>query len=273
MTELKDEVAIVTGAGRGLGRAIAMDLAAAGATVGLVARSAGQLEEVAEAIRAAGGQALALPLDVTDRTAVEAAVAQMAEAFGPVTLLVNNAGVDRPYGPVHVADPDEWWRAQEIHVRGALLFMHAVLPAMRERRHGRIINMASAAAVVVGPNTSAYCVAKATLLRLTEHVDQENKDAGLSAFCIHPGTIMTDMAAASLSDPAALQYAGHIIGFLSQFKDVDPEPELARLGAQCVALASGAYDSLSGRYLDLEKSLDELVAELPGEEAEAAMTR
>lgn len=272
MSVLQGQVAIVTGAGRGLGRTIAQDLAAAGAVVGLVARSAGQLEEVAQAIEAAGGRALALPLDVTDRTAVEAAVVRMAEQFGPVTLLVNNAGVDRPYGPVHVVDPDEWWRAQEIHVRGALLFMHALLPTMRERRCGRIINMASTAAVVVGPSTSAYCVAKATLLRLTEHVDAENKDAGLAAFCIHPGTIMTDMAASTLADPDALKYAGHIVGFLSQFRDVDPAPELARLGGQCVALASGAYDTLAGRYLDLEKTLDELVAEGRAEAPGAPVT-
>src|SRR5205823_12450597 len=96
---LQGQTAIVTGAGRGIGEQIALDLAAAGAAIGLVARSETQLEAVAEKVRAAGGKALVLPLDVSDRKEVEAAVGRAQAAFGPVSILVNNAGQAVPYGP------------------------------------------------------------------------------------------------------------------------------------------------------------------------------
>jgi NAD(P)-dependent dehydrogenase (short-subunit alcohol dehydrogenase family) len=111
-----------------------------------------------------------------------------------VSILVNNAGLAGPFGPIGVVDPDAWWRAQGVHVRGALLFMHMVLPAMREQGMGCIVNIASRGGLMVGPNLSAYCVAKATVIRLTEHVDAEAKGDGVRAFVVQPGTILTDMA-------------------------------------------------------------------------------
>jgi NAD(P)-dependent dehydrogenase (short-subunit alcohol dehydrogenase family) len=120
--------------------------------------------------------------------------------------------------------------------------------------------MSSRAAIVVGPNTSAYCVSKATLVRLTEHVHAEIADAGLAAFVFHPGTFFTDMAVSSISDPAAQQWAKPIIDFLASFKGQDQRAALERLGRQLVALASGQYDALGGRYLDLEQELDDLLA-------------
>src|SRR5207302_10499867 len=113
---------------------------------------------------------------------VEAAVGRAQAAFGPVSILVNNAGQAVPYGPIGVVDPDEWWQSQAVNVRGALLFMHSVIPGMRDRRQGRIINMVSAAVLGALAGASAYGVAKMTLLRLTEHVAREIQDAGLSAF-------------------------------------------------------------------------------------------
>ena len=181
--------------------------------------------------------------------------AQAQATLGPISVLVHNAGVDKPFGPIGVYDPDDWWRAQNVHVRGALLFMHACLPAMRAARRGRIINMASAAAVIVGANTSAYCCAKAALVRLTEHVDQEIKPHGLCAFAVQPGTIATQMMDDSLSDPVAQEWAPGMMAQLEHFKALDPEPELRRLGRQFVALACGDHDAASGRYIDLEAEL------------------
>lgn len=253
MGAIAGQVALVTGAGRGIGRGIATALAAQGAAVALVARTASQLEELASAIRAAGGTALVLPLDVTDRAAVEAAATRTLAELGPISFLVNNAGVDKPWGPIGVADPDAWWHAQDVHVRGALLFMHAVLPQMQAAGRGRIVNMASAAAQIVGPNTSAYCVAKATLVRLTEHVDAEQKDRGIRAFTGHPGTLATEMLNDTLADPDAALHAPHLIEFLQNFRTIDTSNEEARLAAQMVAIAAGQHDDAAGRYVDFEQ--------------------
>ena len=249
-------MAIVTGAGRGIGRQIALDLAAAGARVGLIARTESQLDEVASAIEAAGGTALAAPADVTDRSALEAAICRVEGRLGPITLAVNNAAGDRPFGPVGVVDPDEWWQAQELHVRAAYIVMHKVIPPMRRLGRGRIINVASNGGMLVARNASAYCVGKATLIRLTEHVHAEIAPDGLAAFAVHPGTIMTEMGMAALDDPEARRWVGPLVDYLDTFRDVDTTPELHRVGRQVVELAGGRFDVLAGRYLDLENPLE-----------------
>jgi NAD(P)-dependent dehydrogenase (short-subunit alcohol dehydrogenase family) len=250
---LDGQVALVTGGGRGLGRAIALNLARAGAPVALVARTRSQLEEAAAAIVAAGGRALPVVADVTDRRAVETAVAETERLLGPVSILVNNAGLARPYGPVGHVDPDDWWRSHEIHVRGTLLCMSAVLPGMRARGAGRIVNIASKGGIMIAPNLSSYCVAKATVIRLTEHVDAEAKGDGVRAFVVQPGTIVTDMARDSIADREARRWAPFLVEELERMIGQDPSPELARLGAQLVELAAGRHDTLAGAYLDLEE--------------------
>jgi NAD(P)-dependent dehydrogenase (short-subunit alcohol dehydrogenase family) len=258
--ELSGRTALVTGGGRGLGRGIALELARAGAGVAVVARTRSQLDDVVSLVTREGGRALAVVADVTDREAVEAAVTATQNALGPVSILVNNAGLARPYGPIGVVDPDDWWRSHAIHVRGALLFMSALLPGMRERRGGRIVNIASKGGIVVAPSLSSYCVAKATVIRLTEHVDAEARADGVRAFVVQPGTILTDMARDSMTDPAARQWVPFLVEDLKAIADQDPTPALAQLGRQVVALATGRYDALAGAYLDLEQDLDRLLA-------------
>lgn len=261
--ELENRVAIVTGGGRGLGRGIALELARAGAGVAVVARTRAQLDEVVRHITSAGGRATAIVADVTDRAAVEAGVRETTRRLGPVSILVNNAGLAGPYGPIGIVDPDDWWRSQAIHVRGALLFMHAVLPEMRQRKSGCIVNVASRGGLVVAPNLSSYCVAKATAIRLTEHVDAETRADGVRAFVIQPGTILTDMARSSVSDPDAQKWVPFLVNELKTILDQDPTSQLERLGRQIVQLASGKYDALAGAYLDLEQDLDEKLAAQP----------
>jgi NAD(P)-dependent dehydrogenase (short-subunit alcohol dehydrogenase family) len=260
--ELEGQTAIVTGGGRGLGRGIAMQLALAGAAVAIVARTRSQLDKVVGEIDSAGGKAIAIVADVTDRQAVEAGVRKTELSLGPVSILVNNAGLAGPYGPVGIVDPGDWWQSHAIHVYGTLLFMSAVLPGMRERQAGCIVNIASAGGMIVAPNLSSYCVAKATVIRLTEHVDAEARADGIRAFVVQPGTIVTDMARDSINDPEAQKWVPFLVDDLKAVIDQDPTKDLDRLGKQVIELAAGRYDVLAGAYLDLEQDLEALAQQV-----------
>jgi NAD(P)-dependent dehydrogenase (short-subunit alcohol dehydrogenase family) len=152
---LSGHVAIVTGAGRGFGQAIAMRLAAEGAAVTVTSRTATQLAESVARIEAGGGKALAVAGDVTRAEDVARVVSRTRERFGPATLLVSNAGIPEPFGPVWEIDPEKWWAAQAVHIRAPMLFMREVMPEMVARGAGRIIVVSALASRVVAPNLSA----------------------------------------------------------------------------------------------------------------------
>jgi NAD(P)-dependent dehydrogenase (short-subunit alcohol dehydrogenase family) len=164
---LTGQSVVITGAGRGIGKAIALRLAAEGAHITALARTQSLLDELSNEICARGGEALVIAADVTDGEAAKAAVACATERFGAVSLLVNNAGIPGPYGPVDAVDPAEWWAAQAVNVLGPFNFMNAVVPAMRRSNSGRIINIVSNAGLQPVPHLSAYAVSKNTLTRLT----------------------------------------------------------------------------------------------------------
>jgi NAD(P)-dependent dehydrogenase (short-subunit alcohol dehydrogenase family) len=259
---LADQAAIVTGAGRGFGRAIALALAGAGASVGLLGRTRSQLEAVREEIEAAGGKAIVVPTDVGDPIQIDAAIETVRSKFGPIRLLVNNAGQAGPYGPIGDVDPMAWWHAQEIHVRAPLLFMSRVILDMRAAGGGRIINISSKAGMRKEPNLSSYSIGKATTINLTAHVDAENRKYGVHVFSLQPGDAVTELANATLSDPEAKKWMPEMLEILKQWKaESDPEPVLENCGRVCVELLSGRYDAMSGRYLDAEISLNEQLAE------------
>jgi NAD(P)-dependent dehydrogenase (short-subunit alcohol dehydrogenase family) len=258
--ELNGATAIVTGAGRGFGRAIALRFAAEGAAVTVTARTRAQIESTAAEINSAGGRALAIPGDVTRREDVARVVQAATEAFGPVTVLVSNAGLPGPFGPIGVVDPDVWWASQAVHVRAPLLFASALLPGMQRNGGGRIIVVASRGGVEVAPSLSAYCVGKSTQIRLTQHLAAEGKDHKVSAFAIEPGTVITDMAEDTMASPDAQRWVPHMLDTLRQIKaQSDPKEGLARCATMCVKLASGRYDALSGRYLTPDDDFDALV--------------
>jgi NAD(P)-dependent dehydrogenase (short-subunit alcohol dehydrogenase family) len=256
---LTGQVALVTGGGRGIGRVFAQTLAAAGASVAVAARSEYELDHTLALIEEVGGHGIVLPLDVTDREAVEHAVRIVERRLGPVTLLVNNAGVTGPVGPVWEVDPDEWWDTMDINLRGCFLCARAVLPGMTARRSGRIINIVSHAGVYRWPQLSAYSVSKAALIKLSENLAVETKKLGIAVFAVHPGLVtigLTEQAmrmTAPLASPTGIGWirqqveAGHAM-----------PPELA--AALVVSLASGRADVLSGRYLTIDDDVDELVA-------------
>lgn len=251
---LSGQVALITGAGRGLGRAFAQALAAAGVKVAVTARTEPELAETHALITAAGGISRAFPADVTDRHTMEQVVVAVVEQFGPVDILVNNAAVLTPLGFDWTVDPDEWWRTMEINVRGAYLCTHLVLPSMIERRSGRIINVTSGAAHQVHPYGTAYCTSKAALSQWTNLLAAGVQEYGICAFALAPGgpTAMIEILATSPNVPKEVNAA-----FQSAL--VGSEYMIDNSVRTLLFLVSGQADRLSGRQIAHEDSIDDLI--------------
>ena len=193
MTELSERTAFITGASRGIGAATAHELADRGAQVVLAARTIGEIEAHAQAIRDKGQRALAVACDVADFAQVDAAIATASKAFGPVTILVNNAGVIDPIDRLDQSDPAAWGHLIDINVKGVYHCARAVVPAMQKDGGGTIINLSSGAATNALEGWSAYCTSKAAVLMLTRMLHKEYGDKGIRAVGLSPGTVATQM--------------------------------------------------------------------------------
>jgi len=201
---LLGRTALVTGAGRGIGRAIALGLAGDGAQVALLARSVDQLAEVAAAVSAAGSTALVVPTDVGDPEGVNQAVAIVLAEFGAVDILVNDAAVVAPLGPTVSVDADAWALAFAVNVVGPLRLTQAVLPGMIDREWGRIANVSSGIAAhpaaMIGMN--AYAASKAALEAHTFNLAAELVGTGVTANVYRPGSVDTAMQGWIRNQPA-----------------------------------------------------------------------
>lgn len=260
---LEGETALVTGGGRGFGRAIALGLAREGANVAVAARTRKQVKTVAKEIEALGVKALALEGDVTRGKDIRKIVEQTEEALGPVTIMVNNAGRPGPFGPIAEIDDDEWWEAQKLHILAPFRFMQAVLPGMIERNKGAVINVASRGGLMVQGNLSAYCLGKAALIRLSELAARETYKNGIGVFAIQPGDAHTGMADETVADPGAQKYLPGMVKVIEHWiETADSGDVFDKCAAMCVELASGRYNALSGKYLEPDYDLDRMVAEL-----------
>lgn len=190
----RDRIAVVTGAGRGLGRGIAVALAARGHPVVGVARDAAQLAETADLIRAEGGTMLSRPADVSDPDAVASMATFVQEHLGPPSILVNAAGVFGPIDLIRDTDPAAWVETIKIDAIAPYLTTRAFVGGMIDAGWGRIVNITSAASLhPPGALNSAYGTSKVALNQLTRHLAAELEGTGVTANVIHPGDVKTDM--------------------------------------------------------------------------------
>ena len=242
-SDFAGRVAIVTGAGRGMGRAVATRLAAAGAKIVVNDLDAGSAEDAAIAMRQSGAEALAAPGDVTSNIAVARLIAETLGHYGSIHVLVNNAGVLRPT-PVFDIEEDEWDMVVNGNLKSTYLCSRAVLPTMRDLGWGRIVNFSSSAGKNVSTVGGAhYTASKAAVLGFTRHLAKEEAPHGITVNAVCPGLIDTEMVRSTISDERATAYAESFpISRLGQPSEV----------AELVAfLASDRAAYITGASLDI----------------------
>jgi len=196
MESLTGKIALVTGAGKGIGRAVALALAHEGVHVGLLARTASDLQELAAEIAKLGVKTSSVVADVADRAAVEAAVAQVQQELGPIDILLNNAGIGT-FGKFLEMEPAQWEHIIQVNLMGTYYVTRAVLPGMIERQAGDIINISSTAGQRGAAVTSAYSASKFAVLGLTESLMQEVRKHNIRVSALTPSTVATPLALAN----------------------------------------------------------------------------
>lgn len=193
MTDLKNKNALITGAGKGIGKAIALALAKEGVNIILVARTQEEIDSVAAKVRSLRVKALAITADVADINSVNAAVEKALAEFGTIDILINNAGI-AAFGKFLELEPTDWERIIQVNLMGTYYVTRAVLPNMIERQTGDIINISSTAGLSGNALTSAYSASKFAVLGLTESLMQEVRKHNIRVMALTPSTVATDMA-------------------------------------------------------------------------------
>ena len=204
MTSLVGQVAVITGAGRGIGAAIAAKIAGLGAVVVLCGRTRGPLESTAQAISKGGGRAEALACDVTDLRSVEAAAARVDQTLGRIDILVNNAGVGGFGGPLYQLPPESWDQVLNTNLRGVYYGIRAFAPMMIRARTGHIINISSLAGKNALPNGAAYAASKWGLNGLSYSVAEELRAHNIRVSVVCPGSVDTELSPHAGKDKAKM---------------------------------------------------------------------
>ncbi len=250
MAEWEGRVALVTGGGRGIGKAAALELARRGADVALVARSQGDVEAAAAEIEQLGRRAHGFALDLTQTGAAATLVEQVANTLGPIDILVNNAGVVGPFGASWEIDPQEWEQALLLNLTVPFRLAYAVLPYMIERGWGRIVNVSSGAARSIMERAGAYSTSKAGLDALTRQLAIELDGTGVAAISLYPGVVDTVMQTTVREQPAAVvgqAMSDRFRGYLESGRIQAPD----RPGRLIAALAGDAGARFSGQIVDM----------------------
>ena len=243
--ELAGRRCIVTGGGRGIGRAIALALAEEGARVALVARTGAELNATATLVTRSA-EVLKLRADVGQREEVDAAIDQVLDTWDGVDVLVNNAGMQGPLGRAEEVDPEAWMQTVQVNLGGCFYCTRKVLPAMMAQKYGKIINLSGGGAVGPRPFFSAYSASKAAVVRFSENLAAEVSEYGIDVNSFAPGAVKTRMLDERLA-------AGETVGADEQAGDQQllqkggTPPE--RPAALAVYLASARSDGLTGKML------------------------
>lgn len=190
---IQGKVAFVTGAGRGIGRAVAEALAKEGVAVGLLARTAAQIEEVANEINANGGKAAFAAADVTNQQEVESAIETLTTQLGTADILINNAGMGG-FGKLVEQDSETWLKIVDTGIKGTYFVTHAVLPQLIEKNEGDIINISSTNGLNGAATSTAYSAAKFGIIGLTESLAQEVRRNNIRVTALAPSTVVTELA-------------------------------------------------------------------------------
>ena len=244
--KLAGKAAIITGAGRGIGKAIALAFANEGADMLVASRTLSEVMATAEEARALGRHAVALEVDVSNLDDVERMVAQSLEEFGKLDILVNSAGIYGAIGPLVDNDPEKWVQTVRINLFGSFFCARAVLPVMIRQRRGKIINLSGGGASSPLPNFSAYAASKAAIVRLTETLAEEVKGFNIQVNAIAPGAVNTRLTDEILAAGAAAgEQALTVARRVKEKEGVTPEAA----GELAVFLASDDSDGLTGRLI------------------------
>ena len=245
--KLEGQVAVITGAGRGIGRAIALAYARESARLALAARSDSELEQTVAAVAELGGEAIAVRTDVTSQIATERLTRRVVRHFGRIDVLVNNAGISGPIGPLQDNDIAEWVDTINVNLTGTFLVCRAVIPVMLEQGGGKIINLSGAGAANAWSNMSAYCSSKVAVVRLTEVLAQELEGKGITVNALGPGSVHTTMWDKMTEDAA--QAGADFIHELGLRVTSGGGASIDECAELAVWLASNESNGLTGRLI------------------------
>jgi NAD(P)-dependent dehydrogenase (short-subunit alcohol dehydrogenase family) len=242
---LKGKVAIVTGAGRGLGKASSIEMAKEGASLVILSRTPSELRETAKAIKSLGGNVISIKADVSEPKDIDKVVDRTIEQFGKIDILMNNAGIVGPVSPIFMVDEEDWNEVMNINLRGPYLFSKAVAPYMLKQGRGKIINVTSGLGEIVMPFFGAYSVAKAGLIHLTKIMSEELECYNIQVNGLDPGVMDTRMQEEirNLGPEILGDEICHEFMSMKERGVLKPPEKVAKLA---VFLASGESDSITG---------------------------